>query len=106
MLTLRLYQVDAFTRRVFGGNPAAVCPVESCITMVEVPTGKPKESWEQRTSGREYARPGQEFVGERAPDIASKVCGRNTDKAVDEENSGDEESDFTHGSWPTRAFHR
>jgi PhzF family phenazine biosynthesis protein len=28
MLTLRLYQVDAFTRRVFGGNPAAVCPLE------------------------------------------------------------------------------
>ena len=37
-----------------------VCPVESCITMVEVQTGKPKESWEQRTAGRTYARPGQE----------------------------------------------
>jgi dihydropyrimidine dehydrogenase (NAD+) subunit PreA len=37
-----------------------VCPVESCITMVEVETGKPKESWEQRSSGRVYARPGQE----------------------------------------------
>ena len=22
------YQVDAFTDRVFGGNPAAVCPLE------------------------------------------------------------------------------
>ena len=29
-----------------------VCPVESCITMEQVETGKPKESWEQRTSGR------------------------------------------------------
>ncbi len=37
-----------------------VCPVESCITMVEVETGKPKESWEQRSSGRVYAKPGQE----------------------------------------------
>jgi PhzF family phenazine biosynthesis protein len=29
MPTLRIYQVDAFTRRLFGGNPAAVCPLES-----------------------------------------------------------------------------
>ena len=35
-------------------------PVESCITMVQVATGKPKESWEQRTAGRTYAQPGQE----------------------------------------------
>jgi len=25
------YQVDAFTNRVFGGNPAAVCPLESWL---------------------------------------------------------------------------
>jgi dihydropyrimidine dehydrogenase (NAD+) subunit PreA len=36
-----------------------VCPVESCITMERVETGKPKESWEQRTMGRTYSRPGQ-----------------------------------------------
>jgi dihydropyrimidine dehydrogenase (NAD+) subunit PreA len=36
-----------------------VCPVENCITMVEVATGKPKESWEQRESGRVYAKPGE-----------------------------------------------
>ncbi len=29
MPTLRLYQVDAFTRRLFAGNPAAVCPLET-----------------------------------------------------------------------------
>jgi PhzF family phenazine biosynthesis protein len=28
MPTFRLYQIDAFTRRLFGGNPAAVCPLE------------------------------------------------------------------------------
>jgi len=27
-----LYQVDAFTNRLFGGNPAAVCPLDSWIT--------------------------------------------------------------------------
>lgn len=27
-MQVRLYQVDAFTDRVFGGNPAAVCPLE------------------------------------------------------------------------------
>src|SRR5690349_7048542 len=27
-MDIPLYQVDAFTRRVFSGNPAAVCPLE------------------------------------------------------------------------------
>lgn len=27
-MAIRLYQIDAFTDRVFGGNPAAVCPLE------------------------------------------------------------------------------
>lgn len=29
MITLKLYQVDAFTTHLFGGNPAAVCPLEN-----------------------------------------------------------------------------
>jgi PhzF family phenazine biosynthesis protein len=28
-MTIKLYQVDAFTDKVFGGNPAAVCPLDS-----------------------------------------------------------------------------
>jgi dihydropyrimidine dehydrogenase (NAD+) subunit PreA len=36
-----------------------VCPVEECITMEKVETGKPSESWEQRTAGRVYSKPGQ-----------------------------------------------
>src|SRR4051794_27014055 len=28
MAPLTIYQVDAFTSRLFGGNPAAVCPLE------------------------------------------------------------------------------
>lgn len=27
-MRIRLYQIDAFTARTFGGNPAAVCPLE------------------------------------------------------------------------------
>ena len=38
---------------------ALVCPVEECITMEKVETGKPSESWEQRTAGRVYSKPGQ-----------------------------------------------
>ena len=38
---------------------ALVCPVEECITMEKVETGKPSESWEQRTAGRVYSEPGQ-----------------------------------------------
>ena len=38
---------------------ALVCPVEECITMEKVETGKPSESWEQRTAGRAYSKPGQ-----------------------------------------------
>jgi PhzF family phenazine biosynthesis protein len=30
-MELRLYQVDAFTDRLFGGNPAAVCPLDSWL---------------------------------------------------------------------------
>lgn len=30
-MKLTLYQVDAFTKKVFGGNPAAVCPLEQWI---------------------------------------------------------------------------
>ncbi len=31
MTTLPLFQVDAFTDRIFGGNPAAVCPLETWL---------------------------------------------------------------------------
>ena len=30
-MRLPLYQIDAFTRRVLGGNPAAVCPLEAWL---------------------------------------------------------------------------
>ena len=30
-MTIPIYQVDAFTDHVFGGNPAAVCPLERWI---------------------------------------------------------------------------
>ncbi len=30
-MRIPLYQVDAFTNRLFGGNPAAVCPLESWL---------------------------------------------------------------------------
>jgi len=36
-----------------------VCPVDQCITMVEVPTGRPKETQAMREAGRVYAKPGQ-----------------------------------------------
>ncbi len=29
MMKIPFYQVDAFSRKIFGGNPAAVCPLES-----------------------------------------------------------------------------
>jgi len=32
MLKLPLYQVDAFTERLFGGNPAAVCPLPKWLS--------------------------------------------------------------------------
>ncbi len=31
MMNIKLYQVDAFTDHVFGGNPAAICPLESWL---------------------------------------------------------------------------
>jgi PhzF family phenazine biosynthesis protein len=31
-MRIKLYQVDAFTNRLFGGNPAAVCPLDHWIS--------------------------------------------------------------------------
>jgi PhzF family phenazine biosynthesis protein len=31
-MQIALYQIDAFTNRVFGGNPAAVCPLDGWIS--------------------------------------------------------------------------
>jgi PhzF family phenazine biosynthesis protein len=31
IMTLKIYQVDAFSNKVFGGNPAAVCPLENWL---------------------------------------------------------------------------
>lgn len=31
MTTIPIYQIDAFTGRVFGGNPAAVCPLDDWL---------------------------------------------------------------------------
>lgn len=30
-MNLTIYQVDAFTKEVFKGNPAAICPLESWL---------------------------------------------------------------------------
>ena len=30
-MKIPLYQIDAFTTRVFGGNPAAVCPLDGWL---------------------------------------------------------------------------
>ncbi|MCP5052654.1 MAG: PhzF family phenazine biosynthesis protein, partial [bacterium] len=30
-MELKIYQIDAFTGNVFGGNPAAVCPLDNWI---------------------------------------------------------------------------
>lgn len=30
-MNLQIYQVDAFTKETFGGNPAAICPLESWL---------------------------------------------------------------------------
>ena len=32
MTKIPLYQVDAFTSRLFAGNPAAVCPLEAWLS--------------------------------------------------------------------------
>jgi PhzF family phenazine biosynthesis protein len=31
-MKIKIYQVDAFTDKIFGGNPAAVCPLESWLS--------------------------------------------------------------------------
>jgi PhzF family phenazine biosynthesis protein len=31
MMTIRIYQADAFTDKLFGGNPAAICPLDEWL---------------------------------------------------------------------------
>jgi PhzF family phenazine biosynthesis protein len=31
MTTIPIYQVDAFTSALFGGNPAAICPLQNWL---------------------------------------------------------------------------
>ena len=31
-MKLDIYQVDAFSKQVFGGNPAAICPLDAWIS--------------------------------------------------------------------------
>lgn len=35
-MKLKIYQVDAFTDKIFGGNPAAVCPLENWLSDQEM----------------------------------------------------------------------
>jgi dihydropyrimidine dehydrogenase (NAD+) subunit PreA len=56
--TARIPRVDE-TECVGCNLCSLVCPVEECITMVEVPTGLAPESWEERTSGSNCAPPAQ-----------------------------------------------
>ena len=30
-MKIKMYQIDAFTAKIFGGNPAAVCPLEDWL---------------------------------------------------------------------------
>ncbi|MEG1691019.1 MAG: PhzF family phenazine biosynthesis protein, partial [Hafnia sp.] len=30
-MQIEIFQVDAFTSQIFGGNPAAVCPLEQWV---------------------------------------------------------------------------
>ncbi len=30
-MKIKIYQVDAFTDKLFGGNPAAVCPMDNWL---------------------------------------------------------------------------
>ena len=52
-MKLRIYQIDAFTDKVFSGNPAAVCPLETWLSddllqaaddLVTIPMATPVES--------------------------------------------------------------
>ena len=35
-MNLPIYQADAFTDKLFGGNPAAVCPLEDWLSDEEM----------------------------------------------------------------------
>ena len=47
---------------------ALICPVEGCITMKEVPSGKPPQSWNDRVAaGQDFVPGGLESTVRRTP---------------------------------------
>ncbi len=75
-MELRLYQVDAFADRLFGGNPAAVCPLESWL---------PDEVMQQIAAENNlaetafYVRAGQGFhIRWFTPTVEVDLCGHAT----------------------------
>ena len=40
-MKIPIYQVDAFTDRLFGGNPAAVCPLEEWLAPEIISPSRP-----------------------------------------------------------------
>lgn len=76
MPRLKLYQVDAFTSRLFGGNPAAVVPLESWLpddTMQAIAA-------ENNLAETAFFVPGKQSVKLRwfTPEVEVKLCGHAT----------------------------
>jgi PhzF family phenazine biosynthesis protein len=76
MSRLRLYQVDAFTTRLFGGNPAAVVPLEQWLddaTMQAI-------ARENNLAETAFFVPSEPVFGLRwfTPEIEVKLCGHAT----------------------------
>src|SRR5262249_45744539 len=73
---LPIYQVDAFTDKLFGGNPAAICPLETCLpdaTMQAVAADNPLSETPV------FVRGGAEYVLRWfTPNVEVDLCGHAT----------------------------
>ena len=76
-MRLPIYQVDAFTDRLFGGNPAAVCPLEAWLPDADHAGDRGRE--QSRGDGLLRARGRQSYALRWfTPTVEVDLCGHAT----------------------------
>lgn len=73
---MNIYQVDAFTDHVFGGNPAAVCPLDSWLTEEEMQQIAMENNLSETAF---FVKEGDEFhIKWFTPEMEIDLCGHAT----------------------------
>ena len=86
-MKIPIYQIDAFTSRVFGGNPAAVCPLEQTAreeAALEVPHRHIRAVGDENDVERKTACPTMALAPEMSlPEEVARVQAQTSDGCLE-----------------------